>query len=297
MPLIASPSVVRAGHVLAHLAAHPTSSFTASDLARSLAIPRATCNSLLLGLAELDLVRRDDSLAWSLGRGCIALGDAARTADAALRISSTHAEELSRTNSLTTAVSIRDGDRTRVAVIFGGGITAAPHTHVGDSIRLIPPFGASFIAWSSEEEISDWLSRARPALDDAEISRYRIALEAVRERGFSITVSSDPQLRFAAALERIGDDPTAQEQINDVLGEIAHSDYLTAELTPTGPVRVTQLSSPVFDATGQVVASIMAMGPDRELTTSEAMALGRLVLDASTQATQSLGGQRPERRQ
>ena len=295
MSLIASPSVVRASRVLTHLAAHPTSTFTTSDLARSLSIPRATCNSLLLGLAELDLVRRDDSLTWGLGRGCIALGDAARTADAALRISSTHAEELSCSHSLTTAVSIRDGDRTRVASIFGGGNTAAPRTHAGDSIGLIPPFGASFIAWSTDEEITNWLHRARPALDDAEVSRYRIALEAVRERGFSITVPSDPQLRFAAALERIGDDPTAQDQINEIFGEIAHSDYLTAELTPTGPVRVTQLSSPVFDAAGHVVSSIMAMGPDRELTTDEAMALGRLVLDASTRATQSLGGQRPDR--
>ena len=99
MPLIASPSVVRAGHVLGHLAAHPTSTFTASDLARTLGIPRATCNSLLLGLAELGMVRRDDSLAWSLGRACIALGDAARVADPALRIASSPRRRFRRARS------------------------------------------------------------------------------------------------------------------------------------------------------------------------------------------------------
>ena len=296
MPLIASPSVVRAGHVLGHLAAHPTSTFSASDLARTLGIPRATCNSLLLGLAELGMVRRDDSLAWSLGRACIALGDAARIADPALRIASSHAEELSRSNALTTAVSIRDAATTRVAAVFESAVSPTARPHVGDSVALVPPFGVTTIAWSSDEEIDRWLDRATPALDESERSRYRVAIEAVRERGYSIAVASDPQARFASALERLGDDPAADVQIDVVLGEIAHSDYLAAEVTPTGPLRVTQLSSPVFDAEGRVAASIMVLGPDHDLSVDDAAALGRLLLDTTRRATQSLGGVAPERR-
>jgi DNA-binding IclR family transcriptional regulator len=294
MPLIASPSVLRAGHVLKFLADDPTSTFSASDLARSLSIPRATCNSLLLGLLDLGLVRRSDSREWSLDRGCIVLGDAARRADSALRISSTHAEELSIVHALTTAVTMRNSDMTRVAAVFRAGSSAVAPPQIGDSIGLVPPFGATFIAWASEEEIDAWLDHAQPALNDAERSRYLVALKAVRDRGYSITVTSDPQARFAAALERINNHAAAQEQIKEILGEIAHSDYLTAELAPTGLIRVTQLSSPVFDTDGHVVASIMAMGPDREITVEEATALGRLVLRSSSQATQSLGGRRTE---
>lgn len=288
MPLTASPSVVRAGHVLAHLAAHPTRSFTASELARALSIPRATCNSLLLGLDELGLVRRNAALAYGLGRGCIALGDAARTADPALRISSTHAEEFARNHSLTTAVSIRDGHSTRVAAVFES--SAGPRVHVGDAVRLVPPFGATFVAWSDQADVEAWLDAAEPALDDTERARYLVALEAVRDRGFSIAVPSDPQKRLADALERLGDDPEAQAQIETVLGDIAHSDYLSSELAPTGPTRVTQWSSPVFDERGTVVASIMAMGPDEELGTDDVLALGRMVLETARRATQSLGG-------
>lgn len=295
MPLTASPSVVRAGQVLTHLASHPTRTFTASELARSLSIPRATCNSLLLGLDELGLVRRDASLAYGLGRGCIALGDAARTADPALRISTSHAEELSHVTSFATSVSMRDGDSTRVVAVFDGTGSSGARPHQGDSVRLVPPFGATHLAWSDDAEIDAWLTRAIPALDDAERSRYRVALEAVRERGFSITVASDPQSRFAAALERLGDDPEADVEIDEVLGEIAHSDYLTSELRPTGPLRITQLSAPVFDADGDVAASIMVFGPDGELTTDETMDLGHALLDAARRATQSLGGNRPER--
>ena len=295
MPLIASPSVVRAGHVLGHLAAHPTSTFSASDLARALDIPRATCSSLLLGLAELGLVQRDATLAWGLGRGCITLGDAARTADPAIRIASAHAEELSRSERVTTAVSLRDGDSTRVVAVHGAGPPTANRPHLGDSVRLVPPFGATHLAWSDEAEIDTWLDRALPSLDDAERARYRVAFEAVRSRGFSITVMSDPQSRFAEALARLGDDPTADVAIDEVLGEIAHSDYLTAELLPKGPIRVTQLSAPVFDRDGRVAVTIMMMGPDDELTTDQTMELGQHLLDAARRATQSLGGIRPER--
>ena len=60
------------------MALHPTESFSVSALARELEVPRATCDTVLMGLAEGGLVvRRDDDLRYELGPSCIALGDAA----------------------------------------------------------------------------------------------------------------------------------------------------------------------------------------------------------------------------
>src|ERR1700712_4956258 len=108
MPLIASPAVLRAGDLLVHLAAHPAQAFTVTELARQLGIPRATCDSLLLGLAERGFVRRDAELRYELGSACIVLGDAARTANPALRTAGIYAEALARARSCVMAVTIRE---------------------------------------------------------------------------------------------------------------------------------------------------------------------------------------------
>src|SRR4051794_24655839 len=118
MALIPSPAVVRAGEVLAHLSAHPTQRFTVTEIARHVGIARATCNALLLGLAETGLVRRDPALRYELGPACLMLGDAARAANAPLRAAGVHAEALARAHSWVVAVTVRESDETRVVNVF-----------------------------------------------------------------------------------------------------------------------------------------------------------------------------------
>src|SRR3979409_1458582 len=121
MPLMPSPAVLRATDVLLELAADPTRPFSVTELARRLAIPRATCNSLLLGLAERGFVRRDATLRYELGPAGIVLGDAARSPTPARRAAGGHAEALARSQSRVIAVTIRDGDQTRVPSVFDFG--------------------------------------------------------------------------------------------------------------------------------------------------------------------------------
>src|SRR5437763_17033039 len=136
MAITPSPAVVRAGDLLGHLAEQPTRSLSVSELARSLDIPRATCDSLLLALAVRGYVRRDGALRYGLGPACIALGDAARTANPVLRSSVTHAEALARRLSGVTAVSVRDGSETRVVSVADFGPPFGVRPRVGDSIAL-----------------------------------------------------------------------------------------------------------------------------------------------------------------
>src|SRR5579862_8109533 len=103
---------MRAGEVLHHLAAHPTRAFTVAELARAARLPRATCTSLLLGLADQGFVRRDPELRYRLGPACIVVGDAARAATPALRAAAVHAEAFARARGKVVAVTTRDGDET-----------------------------------------------------------------------------------------------------------------------------------------------------------------------------------------
>lgn len=295
MPLVPSPAVLRAGDLLAHLADHPTRAFTVTELARHLAIPRATCDSLLLGLAARGFVRRDADLRYELGPACIVVGDAARSANPALRAAVVHAEALARTQSMVLAITIRDGAQTRVANVFDFGPAFGIRPRAGDSVTLVPPFGATFVAWDEEPLIQGWLGRAEPPLTSAEITRYRAALAAVRERGYSITVGTGRQPSFAKALEQLlGDDEAdgAARLRDEAIRTITHSEYLASEVEPQATTRLTQISAPVFDPGGTVAASIMLLGPSHDVTAGDISALGELVLGAAARATADIGGRR-----
>jgi DNA-binding IclR family transcriptional regulator len=293
MPLNASPAVLRASDLLLHLAAHPTRGFTVTELARYVGIPRATCDSLLLGLAETGFLRRNAELRYELGPACIALGDAARAANPALRASGVHAEALARAQSAVMGVTIRDGDETRVSSVFDFGPPFGIRPRAGDAIALVPPFGASFVAWDSQAGIQAWLDRAEPALTSSEIARYHAALDAVRLRGYSITVATNRQPELATALEQLIGGPDADDARrarDEAIRALTHSEYLAAEVDPQQTTRLTQISAPVFRPDGEVAASIMLLGPAHDVSATDITVLGERVLAAASRATSDIGG-------
>jgi DNA-binding IclR family transcriptional regulator len=292
MPLVPSPAVTRAGDLLAHLAAHPTRAFSVSELARRLDMPRATCASVLLGLVVRGFVRRDAELRYELGPACIVVGDAARAANPALRAAAVHGEALARAQSSVVAVTMRDGDETRVAHVFDFGPPFGLRPRAGDAIALVPPFGASFVAWDDEASIQSWLERAQPPLSPAEVARYLAALDAVRRRGYSVTVADDRQRDLAPALEKLLGGPDADDarrMRDDAIRQITHSEYLAADLDAEGTVRLIQVSAPVFQLAGEVAASVMLLGPGHDVSAAQIAVLGSLVVTAAARAMSDIG--------
>ncbi|HQV58159.1 MAG TPA: helix-turn-helix domain-containing protein, partial [Ilumatobacteraceae bacterium] len=185
MALEPSPGVIRAGSLLSLLAgaaAQGRQSMSASELARVSGVPRATCNSLLLGLLEAGLVRRNNDLSYALGIGCVTLGDAARAVNPLLSAAAEHAERLAEELGGIVAVTVRHGAQTRVAEVFDYGPPIGYRVRALESIPLVPPFGATFVAWDSTQ-IDAWLDRADPPLTDAAAAHSRRLLDAVRRRG------------------------------------------------------------------------------------------------------------------
>src|SRR5262245_37710835 len=138
MPINPSPAVLRACEVLAHLAKHPTESFSVSELARQVGVPRATCDAILQALAVHRLVtRRDEDLRYELGPGGIAIGDAACSANPVLRAAKTEAEQLARAIGACVALSVRDGNTARVVEVFDFGPLFTARARVGQVIPLV----------------------------------------------------------------------------------------------------------------------------------------------------------------
>jgi DNA-binding IclR family transcriptional regulator len=288
MPLQSSPAVLRAADVLAHLAAGPSRSFSVAELARELGMPRATCTTVLLALAERGFVRRDGELRYTLGPMCILVGDAAERADPALRAAADQAELLARSLSAFTAVSIRERDETRVTRVFDHAPPLSLRARAGEAVALIPPFGASFVAWDDEASIERWLQRADPQLTRREAAHYRRALAAVRQRGYTITLVTAWQPVLIEALERLADNPRrhdARSESDEATQTLAHSEYLPIDVDESARIRIAQVAAPVFGSEGSIVASIMLLGPTYELTGSQVAALGAEVAHAAQVAS------------
>ena len=292
MPISPSPAVRRAGDLLGHLARHPTASFSVSELARVVDVPRATCDSILQALAEHGLVYRRSDRRYELGPSCIALGDAARVANPVLQAASIEADALARSNGSCTAVCVRDADEARVAEVFDFGPPFGAKARVGQSIPLVPPFGAVFVAWDPTDT-EQWLARAESTLPELQLERCRRALDAVHRRGYSITVATPRSPALGRAIETLMNTPDADDARrarDELIREMQHSEYLAGDVENDGSIRLTQMSAPVFDRSGRTVAAVMLLGPEYDITTTELRALGDQLVAAAARATAGAGG-------
>ncbi|WTW99491.1 helix-turn-helix domain-containing protein [Streptomycetaceae bacterium NBC_01309] len=294
MPLVASPAVLRAVDILETLAAEPSEAMTVSEVARILDMPRASCHTVLLALAERGYaVRGDGDLRYRLGPACIAVGDAARSINSALAVTGHEAEALAKETGTCVGVSVHTGDEIRVVEVFDHGAPFAVRGHVGQAIRLAPPFGAGFVAWADDEGVEAWLDAASAPLDADARARYRAALDAIRARGYSVTVATPRNPELAEALAVLTNTPDAEEarRVRDeVVVELTHSEYLPTDLDGDRPVRMLQCSAPVFDVLGNVVAKIMVFGPNYDLTAAEVAVVGEQLRAAVERATRNIGG-------
>lgn len=295
MPINPSPAVLRACDVLAHLASQPEGAFSVSELSREVGMPRATCDAVLLALAERGLVdRREPDLRYSLGPACAVLGDAARAAGALFHRVGPLAEALARETGSCVALSATDGIELRVEHVYDHGPAFGLRTRAGEAVPLAAPFGAVFVAWAPGSAVEQWLDR-RPALGEEERAHYRRALAAVRERGYSITVA-DLRPELAEVFEQRVDEPDDADVVaarDLAIRELPHREYLPAELDLAEPRRVNQVSAPVFDRTGRVAIGIMVLGPNYDLGPAEIEVLGEHVLAVSREATDRIGGATP----
>ncbi len=295
MPVPPSPAVLRACDVLDHLATNPEGAFSVSEVARSVGVPRASCDSVLLALAQRGLVQRDVERRYSLGPACRTLGEAARAAGAPLTALEPIADDLARATASCVAVSSCVRGQSRVERVYDHGPAFGLRARVGESVPLTPPFGAVFVAWGGDAAIEGWLDRAGAAFGAAERAHTAAALAAARERGYTVSVAGvHPDL--VRILEDLADhtpDPVNLDARDALIRQISPREYLPVTLAADGPQRVNQMSAPVFDAAGKVPYALMVLGPSYELTPDEVTALGGRLLDAARSATERIGGRHP----
>jgi DNA-binding IclR family transcriptional regulator len=186
------PAAARTLAILDFLAAHPTESFTLSELARELGIGFGSAHALLDAMTSAGyLVRHPSHKTYRLGPSTIAVGHAALESHPIIEVAREEMRRVADELDLECLASVPLGDELVVVARAGRAHPGRPLARVGDRLPLVPPLGTMFVAWSGEEVIERWLARADPTgSPDAEL-RYRGVLDSARALGYSVGIWAD----------------------------------------------------------------------------------------------------------
>lgn len=159
------------------------------------------------------------------------------------------AAELGAECLLTAAV----GEQLVIIAGAGASTSGSARTRVGQRSPMAPPLGALFVATDDAAQRA-WLDRAHTSGTDAQRDMHRQMIERVRERGWSVTLSSDTQHELERAYHRYSTaerQPDDAAQIQALTASVADH-YEPADLGPERCVKVRMISVPVTDASGAV---------------------------------------------
>jgi DNA-binding IclR family transcriptional regulator len=271
--------------LLNFLAAHPEDPWSLSELARRLDLNKATAHAMLATLTDAGyLLRHPVDKTFTLGPGVIAVGNAAAVREYEV-VDFARAEMQSLADELAVRCIASAAIGHEIVFLAASG-EAEPfglHIQVGARLPLVPPLGTVFVAWSSPEEIDEWLRRLGPSASDEELRRYRDAVDTVRRRGYSLGL----EVRAARGLiEPEGDRHSA-------FSELGHNEYVLLELEHSASYRLSHIAAPVFGPDGRVVLSLNLMGFRNELGAEQVPELAERVTEATNRVTKAIHGKVP----
>lgn len=291
-------AATRAMDVLNFLAAHPTESFTLTELSEHLNINQASIHAVLAALAEAGTLQRHPvHRTYGLGPAVIALGHAALERHRAIDRARDEMRRLGDELGLELLATVLVGDE-MLAVARAGPHQPAPTTlQVGQRVPLVPPLGLVFLAWAEEKTVAAWIARAGLAPEDREAKRYHELLAAVRRRGYSVALrpaARAPLGEVVAGLAQAPRDPVLRRRLHGWLTELGREDYQLADLEEGRRYDVSLVGAPVFGARGEVVTALWALGFTEPLASEALAATAERIRDAALRVTRATHGRIPE---
>ena len=255
-------SADRALAVIDLLTRRPSERFTLSELVRDTGVNGASLHALLAVLERRGYVQRHPvHRTYGLGPALVAAGTVALDQLAGIREARHELDTLSASLDLEVVLTAPAGAEIVVVGRAGHDSAFGESLRVGRRLPLVPPFGTVFLAWSTDDEIEQWLARARPALSAEEVDAQRRSIASVRARGYAVALESGARRAFGSAVtgaDRTGPDEAAG--LDDLLAQLAHGRYQLDTLDEGGTYEVAMVAAPIFDAQGRVIAAIAASG-------------------------------------
>lgn len=174
--------------------------------------------------------------------------------------------------------------------------TSGPNSHlvpaaVGQRVGWRPPLGGLFVAWDDQPGAFDgWLRRSRTPLNDEQRRRCGVAVQRIRERGWSLALATEEQKSFEKSLR----DPasageTGGQEPDDLVSNL-YAGYEPALGADTADFRVRHIGTPVFGPSGQVVLDLRLFGLPTAMSLEEIDAYASITRAMADRVTEAIGG-------
>ena len=262
----------RSVDILDFLARFPGRGFSLSEIVKGTQINLASCHAVLNVLAERGYVSRcPRQKTYRLGPALFAMGQVALASQPLLARAQRSAQSLRDELDLPSLVSTVIGDEIvgLVACDTADGRTAG--LNVGERMPLVPPVGASFIAWSDEEEIDEWLGRAAPNEADDTIAFWQDGLSLIRERSYQVELRAADTVEMAARMAEMAAGSEATRYKSELLKLVqswGRHPTQPEKIEPDGEYDLILIAAPVFDREGHCSYNL-CLGGFREPVTGE----------------------------
>jgi DNA-binding IclR family transcriptional regulator len=250
-------SASRTMDILDLFTAFPTRAFTMSEIMRAANINVASCHAVLSALSSRGyLVRRGKS--YLLGSALIAVGQAASLAQPLITRAQAAASQLNEELGVAVLLSTLAGDEILALTSLKDREGRATSLHTGQRMPLIPPVGAHFIAWASDQAVEAWIGRAGTN-DQDEIAEWRRALELVRARGYQVTLRASQTSAFAELMGRMAAGTQPLEYRAEAKRVIADHGWKLEQpetIEPNSHYEAVLIAAPIFDHAGDACLSL-----------------------------------------
>jgi DNA-binding IclR family transcriptional regulator len=162
----------------------------------------------------------------------------------------------------------------------------------GQRLPLVPPLGTVFVAWSDADEIDQWVAKLGPRIAKEHRERYRRAVDAVRERGYSIGLEGEAQQRLVQALTYSGHAPSGS--VRNSVRRLRTDEYALIELERARTYRLNHIGAPVFGPDGDVALGIFLIGFQGDIPAEDVPRFAERLVSAAHRVTKAIHGREPE---
>ncbi|MDR2858147.1 MAG: helix-turn-helix domain-containing protein [Novosphingobium sp.] len=263
----------RVVEVMNFLAAHPTESFTLSELAARLGLSIGSAHRLLTTLAEARyLSRHPRHKTYSLGMALVALGQAALAQHRDIDVARREMARLSSELGVQCHACAVVGDELLFLASEGTPQSYEPVNRVGDRRPYMPPLGMVHAAWADPDEQEDYIERAPAALNETVRAHIARSLEVIRRRGYAMS-GTGPAFRalrhFTAAPVGHQKDEAYWAGLRQLIADLSEREMQLLDFGEAGRDGISFITVPVFSPGGRVSLELSLSGLPPQLTRSE----------------------------
>jgi DNA-binding IclR family transcriptional regulator len=292
-----SQPTARALAILDLLMANPTQSFGLTEMTRRLNLNKATCHAILTTMANYGfLVQHPKTKAYRLGPSIIAAGNAAFAQFPVLEYARPELEGLQSDLKIGFGVTGRSKLHMVLLALYGHAQGLIDSFQLGLRLPNTAPVAACFTAFSPAKELEAWLARAhesRGGYDEKLDQKLRVALIAIRARGYEVTLKTRAEVELTRELGRIHNSwslTELEEVANKYQRDLCDEYYHLDRIDPKARYEISTISVPVFVFRDVPILCFVAGSFDKPITGTQVEEIATRMQESADRVTRLASG-------